>query len=39
VNDRILQEKETQPMHKLTVRYIRYTLALLATIGFGLSVN
>ena len=31
--------KETPPMKKLTVRYIRYALALLANVGFGLSFN
>jgi hypothetical protein len=31
--------KETQLMKKLTIRYIRYALALLANVGFGISVN
>jgi hypothetical protein len=33
------KEKETQPMKKLTVRYIRYALVLLANVGFKLSMN
>ena len=33
-NKKILQDKETQPMKKLTIRYIRYALALLANIGY-----
>jgi hypothetical protein len=31
--------KETQPMKKLTVRYIRYALALLANVGFQIYAN
>ncbi len=32
-------EKGDYPMLKIAVRYARYTLATLATVGFGLSLN
>lgn len=38
-NKKDLQQKETQPMKKLTFHYIRYALALLANVGFRLSAN
>jgi hypothetical protein len=32
-------KQETLPMKKLTIRYIRYALALLANLGFGVRLN
>ena len=31
--------KEEQSMLKLTIRYARYVLATLATVGFGVTLN
>ena len=32
-------KKEEPPMLKLTIRYARYVLATLATVGFGITLN
>ena len=32
-------KKEEQPMIKLTIRYARYVLSTLATVGFGINLN
>ena len=32
-------KKEEHPMIKLTIRYTRYLLANLATVGFGIQLN
>jgi hypothetical protein len=36
---KILTYKEIEPMKKLTIRYIRYALVLLANVGFKLTAN
>jgi hypothetical protein len=34
-----INKKEKQPMIKLTIRYARYVLSTLATVGFGIQLN
>jgi hypothetical protein len=37
--DQIFLQKEDYPMLKIAVHYTRYALAMLATVGFGLTTD
>ncbi len=34
-----MHQRKERPMFKLVLRYARYVLSALATIGFGMSLN